>query len=58
MMTFEVLMEDEYNQIMGLSHVSDISQISVALLTFLSPTEFATVIKWGEVRIYLRIKLE
>lgn len=49
-------MNDEVNQVMGFTHVGDLSAISPAYLTLFTPTEFATLIKWGEVKrtkIYL-----
>lgn len=43
-------MNDEINQVMGYTHVGDLSAISPAYLTLFTPTEFATLVKWGEVK--------
>lgn len=47
--TYETLLADEDNQIAGVNHVCDANGISAAFLTLWSLTEFATIIRWGEV---------
>lgn len=47
--TYETLMFDEVTQVMGVTHFGDLSSISPAYITLFSPSEFATIIKWGEV---------
>jgi hypothetical protein len=49
-LTYEALLEDEVNQVYGFSHVSDLAGVSAAHVTLWSPSEFATAVKWGEVR--------
>ena len=49
MITYEVLTEDEESQVMGFTHIADISHASPAHATIWSPTEFSTMVKWGEV---------
>ncbi|XP_047115644.1 clavesin-2 [Schistocerca piceifrons] len=56
MMTYEALMEDEDNQVLGVTHIGDISNFSPSLITFLTPTEFATIVKWGEQSVPMRHK--
>jgi hypothetical protein len=47
--TYEVLIEDEESQVMGFTHIGNICEASVAHATIWTPTEFTTVIRWGEV---------
>ncbi|CAH1389628.1 unnamed protein product [Nezara viridula] len=54
--TYEVLMEDEQNQIVGFTHFGDFKHVSAAHLTIWSPTEFATVFRWGEQSVPMRHK--
>lgn len=49
MITYEVLIEDEESQVMGFTHVADIRHASPAHATIWSPTEFSTMVRWGEV---------
>ncbi|XP_049827556.1 clavesin-2 [Schistocerca gregaria] len=56
MMTYEALMEDEDNQVLGVTHIGDISNSSPSLITYLTPTEFATIVKWGEQSVPMRHK--
>lgn len=49
MITYEVLIEDEESQVMGFTHVGDMCQASAAHATVWSPTEFTTLVRWGEV---------
>lgn len=47
--TYETLINDEINQVMGFTHFGDLATISPAYITLFGPSEFATLIKWGEV---------
>lgn len=47
-------MNDEVTQVMGVTHVGDLTNISPAYLTLFSPSEFATIIKWGEVNFTIK----
>uniref|UniRef100_A0A2S2QH58 Clavesin-2 n=1 Tax=Sipha flava TaxID=143950 RepID=A0A2S2QH58_9HEMI len=49
MVTYETLLNDEVNQVMGFTHIGDLASISPAYITLFTPNEFATLIKWGEV---------
>lgn len=50
LLTYETLMNDEVSQVMGVTHVGDLSSLSPAYITLFTPNEFATLIKWGEVK--------
>jgi len=50
-MTYETLLNDEVNQVMGFTHFGDLDSITPAYITLFAPNEFATLIKWGEVNI-------
>lgn len=47
--TYETLIEHEENQILGFNHVGDGDGASPAYISIWSITEFATLLKWGEV---------
>lgn len=47
--TYETLMEDEENQILGVNHIADLGAVGPSFVTLFSVTEFAYLIKWGEV---------
>lgn len=47
--TYETLMNDEENQVLGITHIGDGKGVTLGHVTMWSPTEFATVVKWGEV---------
>lgn len=49
LVTYETLLEDEEAQVMGFTHFADIKGVCAAYLTLWSPSEFSTLIKWGEV---------
>lgn len=51
MITYETLMNDEVNQVLGFAHFADAKGITMSHVTLWSPTEFATIVKWGEVNI-------
>lgn len=48
--TYETLVADEENQILGVNHVGDLEGVSAAMITMWSINEFATLVRWGEVR--------
>jgi len=50
-LTYETLLNDEVNQVMGFTHFGDLYSITPAYITLFAPNEFATLIKWGEVNI-------
>ena len=50
--TYETLLADEENQILGINHVADIEGLSPPFLTLWSVTDFATIVRWGEVHIF------
>ncbi|PSN35983.1 hypothetical protein C0J52_14388 [Blattella germanica] len=54
--TYEVLMEDEDSQVLGFTHVGDICEASAAHATLWSPTEFTTLVRWGEQSVPMRHK--
>jgi hypothetical protein len=56
--TYETLLADEENQILGINHIADLDGLSAAFLTLWSISEFATIIRWGEVSTYLKSKFE
>lgn len=49
LLTYETLINDEENQVLGFTHIGDGKSVNMAHVTLWSPTEFATIIKWGEV---------
>lgn len=49
--TYETLLNDEVNQVVGFTHFGDLYSITPAYITLFTPNEFATLIKWGEVNI-------
>jgi hypothetical protein len=49
--TYETLLNDEINQVVGFTHFGDFDSITPAYITLFAPNEFATLIKWGEVSI-------
>ncbi|RZC35208.1 alpha-tocopherol transfer protein-like, partial [Asbolus verrucosus] len=54
--TYETLLDDEENQILGINHVADLEGLSAAFLTLWSISEFATIIRWGEQSVPMRHK--
>lgn len=54
--TYETLLEDPENQILGFTHVGDFSGLTAAHITIWNPTEFARIIKWGEQSVPVRHK--
>ncbi|KRT81087.1 CRAL-TRIO domain containing protein [Oryctes borbonicus] len=46
--TFETLIDDERNQIMGLTYIADARGIQPSYVSMWNITEFATLMKWGE----------
>lgn len=51
LITYETLIEDEATQILGVTHVGDGVGAQTAHVGMWSVNEFATLIKWGEVKI-------
>ncbi|XP_018569220.1 alpha-tocopherol transfer protein-like [Anoplophora glabripennis] len=54
--TYETLMEDEENQILGVNHVADLGAVGPSFVTLFSVTEFAYLIRWGEQSFPMRHK--
>lgn len=54
--TYETLLDDEENQVMGFSHFADLEGLSPSCVTLWSPTEFAHCLRWGEQSIPMRNK--
>uniref|UniRef100_A0A2S2PB09 Retinaldehyde-binding protein 1 n=1 Tax=Schizaphis graminum TaxID=13262 RepID=A0A2S2PB09_SCHGA len=54
--TYETLLNDEINQVVGFTHFGDFDSITPAYITLFAPNEFATLIKWGEQSIPMRHK--
>lgn len=45
---FETLLEDSENQVIGFTHIGDMSGITPAHVTNWRPKDFARILKWGE----------
>nr|CAD7256365.1 unnamed protein product [Timema shepardi] len=56
MITYEACLDDEQTQIAGFTHVGDVADVSAAFITLWSPTEFSTIVKWGEQSVPMRHK--
>ncbi|KAF7274974.1 hypothetical protein GWI33_012365 [Rhynchophorus ferrugineus] len=54
--TYETLLTEEENQILGVVHVADIGAINASFVTLFTVTEFGTLIKWGEQSFPMRHK--
>lgn len=54
--TYETLIEDEDNQIVGVTHIADVAGASPSLITMWSINEFATLVTWGEQSFPMRHK--
>lgn len=52
----ETLLEDPENQVLGFTHVCDITGITAAHITNWNPTDFARILKWGEQSVPARHK--
>lgn len=53
--TYETLLDDEPNQILGITHLGDAINCGAAYVTLWSINEFITLIRWGEVRYTLSL---
>lgn len=47
--TYETLLEDQENQVMGLTHAGDLKGAQAAHVSLWTVSEFARIVKWGEV---------
>lgn len=56
LITYETLLEDEETQVMGFTHIGDLKGASTAHITLWSPSDFATLMKWGEQSLPMRHK--
>lgn len=52
----ETLLEDPENQVLGFTHVCDITGITAAHITNWNPSDFARILKWGEQSVPARHK--
>lgn len=52
----ETLLEDPENQVLGFTHICDITGITTAHITNWNPTDFARILKWGEQSVPARHK--
>lgn len=52
----ETLLEEPENQVLGFTHVCDITGITAAHITNWNPTDFARILKWGEQSVPARHK--
>lgn len=49
--TYETVLDNEIDQILGVVHVGDTKDCGSAFVTLWNLNEFITLIRWGEVRI-------
>lgn len=54
--TYETLLEDHENQILGFMHIGDMSGLTSAHITCWNVSDFARILKWGEQSIPMRHK--
>lgn len=54
--TYETLLEDPENQILGFMHIGDMSGLTSAHITCWNVSDFARILKWGEQSIPMRHK--
>lgn len=54
--TYETLLDDEENQVMGFTHFADLEGLSPSCVTLWSPTEFTHCLRWGEQSMPMRHK--
>lgn len=52
----ETLLEDPENQVLGFTHICDITGITAAHITNWSPTDFSRILNWGEQSVPARHK--
>ncbi|XP_046397395.1 alpha-tocopherol transfer protein-like [Ischnura elegans] len=56
LVTYETLLEDEDNQVLGFNHVTDLKGVCAAQMTLWSPSELGAIIKLGEQAVPMRHK--
>lgn len=56
-LVYESLLDDSMDQMCGFTHVGDGGGVTGAHITSWSPTDFARLLKWGEVLTYLLISV-
>ncbi|XP_055532198.1 clavesin-2 [Wyeomyia smithii] len=54
--TYETLLEDPQNQILGFVHIGDFKGITTAHISSWNPTDFLRMLRWGEQSIPMRHK--
>lgn len=52
-LTYEAMLCDQITQITGVVHFGNCAGLSPAVLTYFTPKEFYTVVKWGEVSVLI-----
>lgn len=52
----ETLLEDPENQVLGFTHICDITGITAAHITNWNPTDFSRILNWGEQSVPARHK--
>lgn len=55
-LTYETLLDDEENQILGVTHVANLAGASLNYVPLFTATEFGTMVRWGEQSIPMRHK--
>ncbi|XP_056641497.1 clavesin-2-like [Diorhabda carinulata] len=55
-LTYETLLDDEENQILGVTHVANLAGASLNYVPLFTATEFAIMVRWGEQSIPMRHK--
>ena len=56
LLTYEALIEDTTNQILGVVHIGDFRGISTSHIAMWNPSDFMRIIKWGEQSLPMRHK--
>ncbi|XP_063697975.1 clavesin-2-like [Culicoides brevitarsis] len=55
-LTYETLLCEPTNQILGFTHIGDFNGLSVSHVTMWNPTEFSRILKWAEQSVPMRHK--
>jgi CRAL/TRIO domain len=56
-MTYETLLQDPENQVLGFTHIGDFAGLSQKHISCWEPTDFLRTLKWGEQSIPMRHKV-
>lgn len=49
---YETILDDEINQIIGVTHLGDASNCGTEFVALWPVTDFITLLRWGEVNIF------